>query len=313
VTAVTAPSGPGPADAGATGGMPGSTGSVPAAGDGGTAGRGRTADTDLRWMREAIALSRRCSASPGAYSVGAVVVGADGVELARGFSRETDPRVHAEEAALDKLAPDDPRLPGATVYSTLEPCTDRRADRIPCTDRIIAAGPARVVIAWREPDLFADCQGVARLTAAGIEVVELSELADEARQVNTHLPGIGPGEVLPGDRRSPDRVAEGEPGSVDPGAGERRNGTSTRRSGRGERPQFAGQSDRRPVPGPVPSVPAVPRSLRGSGTSPGGVRPGTRALVGSGEVGGPEPGLERFLVPPPGDDQPGGALVRGPQ
>jgi diaminohydroxyphosphoribosylaminopyrimidine deaminase/5-amino-6-(5-phosphoribosylamino)uracil reductase len=43
------------------------------------------------------------------------------------------------------------------------------------------------VIAWREPDIFVTCEGVARLTAAGIEVVELPEFAADARAVNSHL------------------------------------------------------------------------------------------------------------------------------
>ncbi|HVT67559.1 MAG TPA: dCMP deaminase, partial [Trebonia sp.] len=75
-------------------------------------------------MRLAVSLARQCPPSATAFSVGAVVVAADGTELARGFSREGgDPVVHAEEAALAKLAPGDPRLAGATVYSTLEPCS----------------------------------------------------------------------------------------------------------------------------------------------------------------------------------------------
>jgi diaminohydroxyphosphoribosylaminopyrimidine deaminase/5-amino-6-(5-phosphoribosylamino)uracil reductase len=44
-----------------------------------------------------------------------------------------------------------------------------------------------VVIAWREPDLFVNCEGVALLSAAGVEVVELPELADLARAANAHL------------------------------------------------------------------------------------------------------------------------------
>jgi diaminohydroxyphosphoribosylaminopyrimidine deaminase/5-amino-6-(5-phosphoribosylamino)uracil reductase len=136
-------------------------------------------------MERAIDLSRLCPVVPNAYSVGAVVVDADGKELATGYSRETDPVAHAEESALGKLA-DVPV--GATIYSTLEPCSERKSRPLPCTRLILAAGIQRVVIAWREPDLFvADCQGVELLTAAGVEVVELPELAEAARAVNAHL------------------------------------------------------------------------------------------------------------------------------
>jgi pyrimidine deaminase RibD-like protein len=147
-----------------------------------------TGQDDERWMRLAIDLAWRCPPSDTAYSVGAVVVAADGTELSRGFSREDDPHVHAEESALGKLAPDDPRLPGAVVYSTLEPCSLRKSRQRSCSQLIIAAGIGRVVIAWREPDLFvADCQGVELLEQAGIWVTELPGLAGQAAAPNRHL------------------------------------------------------------------------------------------------------------------------------
>lgn len=144
--------------------------------------------TDHEWMARAIELSRKSPPAAGAFNVGAVIVGAGAGEISSGFSRESDPHIHAEESALAKLAPGDPRLLGATLYSTLEPCSERRSHPIPCARLIIAARIPRVVIAWREPDLFvADCQGVELLTAAGIEVVELPDLAPAARAVNAHL------------------------------------------------------------------------------------------------------------------------------
>src|SRR5207237_618244 len=121
-------------------------------------------------------------------SVGAVIVDRDGKELSRGYSREGDAQVHAEESALAKLAADDPRLRGATIYSTLEPCSERRSRPLSCTRLILAAGFGRVVIAWREPDLFvSDCRGVEILEAAGVAVVEMTEFAEAAREVNRHL------------------------------------------------------------------------------------------------------------------------------
>lgn len=144
---------------------------------------------DAGWMRVAVALARECPPSESAFSVGAVIVGVDGRELSRAFSRERgDPAVHAEEAALGKLADGDPRLTGATIYSTLEPCTQRTSRPRTCTDLIIAASLVRVVIAWREPALFvADCQGVELLTAAGLTVTELPQFAADAAAPNRHL------------------------------------------------------------------------------------------------------------------------------
>ncbi|MEV0058323.1 deaminase [Nocardia sp. NPDC050718] len=149
---------------------------------------GSAESTDHRFMHRAIELARNCPPSPTAYSVGAVIV-ADGVEISTGYSRETDEKVHAEESALNKLDPDDPRLTRATIYSTLEPCSTRAtASRPPCTDRILAAGIPTVVIAWREPSLFvAACEGVDKLRRHGVRVLELTDLAAEAMSMNSHL------------------------------------------------------------------------------------------------------------------------------
>jgi pyrimidine deaminase RibD-like protein len=147
-------------------------------------------DADRSWLGEAIRLSRSCPPSPTAYSVGAIVVGADGRVLAAGYSRETDPADHAEEVALARLAgPDRGReaLAGATLYSSLEPCAVRASRPTSCAELIIASGIRRVAIAWREPPLLAPGGGAERLRAAGVEVVELRELAEAARSVNEHL------------------------------------------------------------------------------------------------------------------------------
>jgi pyrimidine deaminase RibD-like protein len=142
---------------------------------------------DTAWLRIACELARLCPPSRTAFSVGAVIVGTDGTEIARGHSRESDPLDHAEEAALAKVAGED--LTGATVYSSLEPCGERKSRPLTCTDLIIRAGVGRVVFAWREPSVFVAGAGAGRLRAHGIEVVELPALADLAREPNAHLLG----------------------------------------------------------------------------------------------------------------------------
>jgi pyrimidine deaminase RibD-like protein len=155
----------------------------------GEPGRGSAAtEADRRWLREAIELSRRCPPSASAFAVGAVVVAADGTVLATGYSREGSPKNHAEEAALAKLAPDAP-LDRATIYSSLEPCRFRASRPRPCAELIIEAGLRRVVIAWLEPPLFAAGGGADLLRAAGVTVVEIGELAAEARAVNAAVLG----------------------------------------------------------------------------------------------------------------------------
>ena len=154
----------------------------PGFGPPGTGGQASPADRD--WLAYGIGLSRRCPPSASAFCVGAVVVAADGSVLATGYSRESGPHDHAEEAALAKLGPADPRLAGATLYSSLEPCRSRASRPQPCVDLIIAAGLRRVVIAWREPPVFAPGGGAARLGQAGVTVVEIPDLAAQARAVN---------------------------------------------------------------------------------------------------------------------------------
>ena len=145
------------------------------------------ANVDVHWLRETLELARRCPPSATAFSVGAIIVGADGTPLASGFSRERDLRDHAEEVALAKIPPGDPRLARATIYSSLEPCGVRASRPRPCADLIIAAGIPRVVYAWHEPPLLAPGGGAEMLTAAGVSVIEIPELAPEARAINAHL------------------------------------------------------------------------------------------------------------------------------
>lgn len=144
--------------------------------------------SDRRWMQLAIDLAGHCPPKESAYSVGAVIVDEHGQEIARGYSRETDMSVHAEESALAKTDRSDPRLKRATLYSTLEPCSQRKSRPTTCTQLILAAGLPRVVMAWREPPLFvADGQGYELLADAGVTVVELPEFASRAQAANSHL------------------------------------------------------------------------------------------------------------------------------
>jgi diaminohydroxyphosphoribosylaminopyrimidine deaminase/5-amino-6-(5-phosphoribosylamino)uracil reductase len=143
---------------------------------------------DREWMSVAIELAGLCPPAEGAYSVGAVIVDESGQEISRGYSRESDPHVHAEESALAKITAADPRLLTATIYSTLEPCSQRKSRPQTCTQLILAARIPRVVTAWREPALFvADCQGCELLEQAGVTIVELPEFAEAAKAPNQHL------------------------------------------------------------------------------------------------------------------------------
>lgn len=127
-------------------------------------------------MVRAVALSRRAPGVPGGAAVGAVIVDEHGAEIAHGWSREAGD-VHAEEAALAKVRPGDPRLPRASLYSSGEPCSRRgrgRPGQRSCAQLILDAGIRRVVIAEREPgDVHPDRTGADLLARAGVSIVVL--------------------------------------------------------------------------------------------------------------------------------------------
>ncbi|MFC6021487.1 deaminase [Plantactinospora solaniradicis] len=154
---------------------------------------------DRRWLQAAVDVSRLCPTSDTAYAVGAIVVGRDGTELARGYSRETGPSVHAEQQALAKLDGAALGLSGATMYSSLEPCTTRRSFHRTCTELIIEARIRRVVVAMREPPVFADCVGIELLWEAGIEVTVMSEFAGQVNAINAAVLDTGTARERGGD------------------------------------------------------------------------------------------------------------------
>ncbi len=131
---------------------------------------------DASHMAAALALARRGlgTAWPNP-SVGCVVV-RDGRVVGRGVTAPGG-RPHAEALALAMAGT---AARGATAYVTLEPCC-HHGRTPPCTDALIAAGVARVVVATRDRNPRVAGGGIARLRAAGIEVVEgvLAEAAED--------------------------------------------------------------------------------------------------------------------------------------
>ena len=85
---------------------------------------------------------------------------------------------HAEINALEAAGP---RAEGAVLYTTLEPC-DHQGRTGPCTEAIIAAGVARVVVAIEDPDPAVSGRGIAALQEAGI-AVEAGVRAAEAAEL----------------------------------------------------------------------------------------------------------------------------------
>ena len=119
---------------------------------------------DDKWM--SLALERGVGGTPSPNPhVGAVVVSDDGTVVGAGH-HERAGEEHAEAVAL-RLAGDKAR--GATLYVTLEPC-NHVGRTPPCTDAILAARVARVVVGCRDPNPHVPGGGVGALVKAGVRV-----------------------------------------------------------------------------------------------------------------------------------------------
>jgi diaminohydroxyphosphoribosylaminopyrimidine deaminase/5-amino-6-(5-phosphoribosylamino)uracil reductase len=139
------------------------------------------AEIDRQHMRRAIALAKaRLGSTWPNPTVGCVIADGDRV-LAEAVTGPGGPdsaaaRLHAEEQALIAAGA---AASGATAYVTLEPCAERSSNRPSCSDRLVEASCARVVVACEDPSPRAAGRGLARLKAAGL-AVEIGVLADEA-------------------------------------------------------------------------------------------------------------------------------------
>ncbi len=138
-----------------------------------------TAGEDIAFMREALTMAQRAAAQ-GEVPVGAIIV-KNGQVVGQGFNQPVgshDPSAHAEICALRDAGQtlQNYRLPGCTLYVTIEPCTM-------CLGAIIHARVARLVFGAVEPRYGAVSSGQ-RLLENGVYNHELAVssgiLAEEA-------------------------------------------------------------------------------------------------------------------------------------
>jgi len=134
--------------------------------------------TKLDFMQRALELAElgRGFVSPNPM-VGCVIT-KNGEIIAEGY-HEKFGGPHAEVNAISKVDGD---LSGCDAYVTLEPCS-HFGKTPPCADLLIERKPDKVIIAMEDPNPKVSGRGVAKLKAAGIEVI-VGVAEEEARELN---------------------------------------------------------------------------------------------------------------------------------
>jgi diaminohydroxyphosphoribosylaminopyrimidine deaminase/5-amino-6-(5-phosphoribosylamino)uracil reductase len=138
-------------------------------------------ERDHAYLARAIELAERGAGRVSPNPMVGAVVARDGEVLGEGWHDEYG-GPHAEVNAIGACGDTD--LRGATLYVSLEPCA-HHGRQPPCTDAILAAGLARVVVGSDDPSSKASGRGLGILRDDGVEVeVAGGELATRARLLN---------------------------------------------------------------------------------------------------------------------------------
>lgn len=129
-----------------------------------------TPEQDRALMEVALAEARRCKPEDERQHplVGAVAA-REGIAVATAFRGEIEPGEHAEYTLLERKLKDQP-LAGATIFTTLEPCTTRTHPKVPCAERLVERGVTRVLIGMLDPNPNIRGTGVLKLREARIAV-----------------------------------------------------------------------------------------------------------------------------------------------
>ena len=159
----------------------------------------------LEYMTLALEYARKCEPTPTAFCVGAVLVeGSSHTVIATGYSRELPGNTHAEQNCITKLLSSESgpitvaagEIAMYSLYTTMEPCSERLSGNIPCTNSIIQyneseerklKGLGRIealYVGVKEPsDFIKKNIGEEKLTASGLGYVHISGLEKEILEV----------------------------------------------------------------------------------------------------------------------------------
>lgn len=141
------------------------------------------ATSDINFMQLAIEAARKSQGDSSNPRVGAVAI-MNGQLVGTSFRGEVQEGEHAEYTLLERHLKDT-CLAGATIYTSLEPCTTRNPPKLDCAERLIRRKVAKVVVGMLDPNPLVSGLGCRKLRQANV-IVELfpPDLMAELEELN---------------------------------------------------------------------------------------------------------------------------------
>lgn len=143
-------------------------------------------DDVKEFMRLSIDAGKKSVSEGGVKPKVGVVIVRDGVVLGVSYRGETGDGRHAEFGLIDRLGRE--TVEGATIFTTLEPCSRRGPGKHPCAQHIIDAGIKEVYIGTYDPNPLIYREGWRILRDAGISLYDYPDsMREEVANDNTEF------------------------------------------------------------------------------------------------------------------------------